>query len=127
MTQPPPVPRPAVLVVGAGPTGLAAAHLLGSQGVRVLLVERNATTGNDARRSASMTSRCAPCSRPAASTGRSTRSLFRAPGRSTSASAGGHSYTPAAPATSASGILSRTRSPSRSALARRARATGRSL
>jgi 3-(3-hydroxy-phenyl)propionate hydroxylase len=38
-----------VLVVGAGPTGLTAAHLLGSRGVRVLLVERNATTSNDAK------------------------------------------------------------------------------
>ncbi|MGW4214474.1 bifunctional 3-(3-hydroxy-phenyl)propionate/3-hydroxycinnamic acid hydroxylase [Lentzea sp. NPDC004789] len=49
MTQPPPVPRPDVLVVGAGPTGLTAAHLLGSRGVRVLLVERNATTSDDAK------------------------------------------------------------------------------
>lgn len=40
---------PPVLVVGAGPTGLAAAHLLGSRGVRVLLVERNATTSDDAK------------------------------------------------------------------------------
>ncbi|WP_327347562.1 bifunctional 3-(3-hydroxy-phenyl)propionate/3-hydroxycinnamic acid hydroxylase [Streptomyces europaeiscabiei] len=40
---------PPVLVVGAGPTGLTAAHLLGSRGVRVLLVERNATTSNDAK------------------------------------------------------------------------------
>ncbi|MER7930120.1 bifunctional 3-(3-hydroxy-phenyl)propionate/3-hydroxycinnamic acid hydroxylase [Streptomyces sp. NPDC096057] len=38
-----------VLVVGAGPTGLTAAHLLGSLGVRVLLVERNPTTSNDAK------------------------------------------------------------------------------
>ncbi|MER5836384.1 bifunctional 3-(3-hydroxy-phenyl)propionate/3-hydroxycinnamic acid hydroxylase [Streptomyces sp. NPDC002130] len=45
MTPPP----PDVLVVGAGPTGLTAAHLLGSRGVRVLLVERNATTSNDAK------------------------------------------------------------------------------
>ncbi|MDG5809413.1 bifunctional 3-(3-hydroxy-phenyl)propionate/3-hydroxycinnamic acid hydroxylase [Streptomyces ossamyceticus] len=49
MTPPPPVIRPDVLVVGAGPTGLTAAHLLGSRGVRVLLVERNATTSNDAK------------------------------------------------------------------------------
>ncbi|WP_055539556.1 FAD-dependent monooxygenase, partial [Streptomyces neyagawaensis] len=40
---------PPVLVVGAGPTGLTAAHLLGSRGVRVLLVERNTTTSNDAK------------------------------------------------------------------------------
>ncbi|MFK4099309.1 bifunctional 3-(3-hydroxy-phenyl)propionate/3-hydroxycinnamic acid hydroxylase [Streptomyces sp. NPDC019531] len=40
---------PQVLVVGAGPTGLTAAHLLGSRGVRVLLVERNATTSDDAK------------------------------------------------------------------------------
>ncbi|MET9914710.1 bifunctional 3-(3-hydroxy-phenyl)propionate/3-hydroxycinnamic acid hydroxylase [Streptomyces sp. NPDC006476] len=48
MTEPS-VRQPAVLVVGAGPTGLAAAHLLGSRGVPVLLVERNATTSNDAK------------------------------------------------------------------------------
>ncbi|BBC35013.1 3-(3-hydroxy-phenyl)propionate hydroxylase, FAD/NAD(P)-binding [Streptomyces graminofaciens] len=35
--------------MGAGPTGLTAAHLLGSRGVRVLLVERNATTSDDAK------------------------------------------------------------------------------
>ncbi|KUN58552.1 bifunctional 3-(3-hydroxy-phenyl)propionate/3-hydroxycinnamic acid hydroxylase [Streptomyces griseorubiginosus] len=40
---------PPVLVVGAGPTGLTAAHLLGSRGIRVLLVERNTTTSNDAK------------------------------------------------------------------------------
>ncbi|WP_031480862.1 bifunctional 3-(3-hydroxy-phenyl)propionate/3-hydroxycinnamic acid hydroxylase [Streptomyces bicolor] len=40
---------PSVLVVGAGPTGLTAAHLLGSRGVRVLLVERNATTSDAAK------------------------------------------------------------------------------
>ncbi|MDH6219612.1 bifunctional 3-(3-hydroxy-phenyl)propionate/3-hydroxycinnamic acid hydroxylase [Streptomyces pseudovenezuelae] len=57
MTAPPPASqprsrshhRPAVLVVGAGPTGLTAAHLLGSRGVRVLLVERNATTSDAAK------------------------------------------------------------------------------
>ncbi|MCW8384125.1 bifunctional 3-(3-hydroxy-phenyl)propionate/3-hydroxycinnamic acid hydroxylase [Streptomyces justiciae] len=42
-------PAPPVLVVGAGPTGLTAAHLLGSRGIRVVLVERNATTSNDAK------------------------------------------------------------------------------
>lgn len=40
---------PPVLVAGAGPTGLTAAHLLGARGIRVLLVERNATTSNDAK------------------------------------------------------------------------------
>jgi 3-(3-hydroxy-phenyl)propionate hydroxylase len=40
---------PEVLVVGAGPTGLTAANLLGSMGVRVLLVERNATTSDAAK------------------------------------------------------------------------------
>jgi 3-(3-hydroxy-phenyl)propionate hydroxylase len=45
MSQPP----PAVLIVGAGPTGLAAAHLLGSLGVPVLLVERNPGTSDDAK------------------------------------------------------------------------------
>ncbi|GAA3767631.1 bifunctional 3-(3-hydroxy-phenyl)propionate/3-hydroxycinnamic acid hydroxylase [Streptomyces phyllanthi] len=40
---------PPVLVVGAGPTGLTAAHLLGSRGIRVVLVERNSTTSNDAK------------------------------------------------------------------------------
>lgn len=42
-------PRPAVLVVGGGPTGLTAANLLGSMGVSVLLVERNDATSNDAK------------------------------------------------------------------------------
>lgn len=42
--------RPAqVLVVGGGPTGLAAANLLGAMGVRVLLVETNETTSDDAK------------------------------------------------------------------------------
>ncbi|QFQ94944.1 NAD(P)-binding protein [Streptomyces phaeolivaceus] len=47
--QPPAPARPAVLIVGAGPVGLTAAHLLGARGVRVLLVERNATTSDDAK------------------------------------------------------------------------------
>lgn len=38
-----------VIVVGAGPTGLTAANLLGSYGVRTLLVERNATTVQEPR------------------------------------------------------------------------------
>lgn len=42
-------PRPLVLIVGAGPTGLTAANLLGSMGVRVLLAERNGTTSDDAK------------------------------------------------------------------------------
>lgn len=41
--------RPSVLVVGGGPTGLTAANLLGSLGVRVLLVEQNAGTSDDAK------------------------------------------------------------------------------
>ena len=49
MAEPPPSHQPAVLVVGAGPVGLTAAHLLGSRGVRVLLVERNATTSDAAK------------------------------------------------------------------------------
>jgi 3-(3-hydroxy-phenyl)propionate hydroxylase len=38
-----------VIVVGAGPTGLATANLLAHYGVRVLLVERNATTVQEPR------------------------------------------------------------------------------
>ncbi len=38
-----------VLVVGAGPTGLTLANLLGTMGVRTLLVERNATTVQEPR------------------------------------------------------------------------------
>jgi 3-(3-hydroxy-phenyl)propionate hydroxylase len=33
-----------VAIVGAGPTGMTIAHLLGQAGVRVILIERNATT-----------------------------------------------------------------------------------
>ncbi|GGN22834.1 bifunctional 3-(3-hydroxy-phenyl)propionate/3-hydroxycinnamic acid hydroxylase [Streptomyces fuscichromogenes] len=47
--QAPAADGPAVLIVGAGPVGLTAAHLLGSLGVRVLLVERNATTSDAAK------------------------------------------------------------------------------
>lgn len=55
MTPPSPAQQPGspvtptVLVVGAGPTGLTAAHLLGSRGIPVLLVERNATTSDAAK------------------------------------------------------------------------------
>ncbi|MGO4492318.1 FAD-dependent oxidoreductase, partial [Arthrobacter sp. 2YAF22_2] len=38
-----------VLVIGAGPIGLAAANLLADQGVRVMLVERNASTSDEPR------------------------------------------------------------------------------
>lgn len=38
-----------VLIVGAGPAGLATASYLGMSGIRVLLVERNASTVNEAR------------------------------------------------------------------------------
>jgi 3-(3-hydroxy-phenyl)propionate hydroxylase len=40
---------PQVLVVGGGPTGLAAANLLGALGVRVLLVERHEGTSDEAK------------------------------------------------------------------------------
>src|SRR4051794_7529623 len=33
-----------VAIVGAGPTGMTIAHLLGQAGVRVILIERNAAT-----------------------------------------------------------------------------------
>ena len=46
---PDPGPDPAVLIVGAGPTGLTAANLLGSLGVPVLLIERTPTTSDDAK------------------------------------------------------------------------------
>jgi 3-(3-hydroxy-phenyl)propionate hydroxylase len=38
-----------VVVIGAGPTGLVLANLLGREGVRVALVERNASTVDEAR------------------------------------------------------------------------------
>lgn len=41
--------EPPVLVVGAGPVGLTAANLLGALGVRVLLVERNTATSDEAK------------------------------------------------------------------------------
>lgn len=40
---------PSVLVVGGGPTGLAAGNLLGALGVSTLLVERNPVTSDDAK------------------------------------------------------------------------------
>jgi 3-(3-hydroxy-phenyl)propionate hydroxylase len=49
---PPPAPRAAradVLVVGGGPTGLTVANLLGTFGVRTTLIERNASTSNEAK------------------------------------------------------------------------------
>jgi hypothetical protein len=39
--------NPEVLVVGAGPTGLVSAILLGSSGVRTLVVERNPATSDE--------------------------------------------------------------------------------
>lgn len=45
----PPPDRVEVLVVGSGPVGLVAAALLGSRGVRTLVVERNATTSDEAK------------------------------------------------------------------------------
>ena len=44
MTSPLPV-----LVIGAGPVGLAAANLLAARGVPVVLVERNPTTSDEAK------------------------------------------------------------------------------
>ena len=38
-----------VVIVGAGPTGLVLAHLLGVQGVRTLLIDREAGTVGEAR------------------------------------------------------------------------------
>src|SRR6185369_7014587 len=41
--------RHAVVIVGAGPTGLTLANLLGGEGIDVLLVERNESTVNEPR------------------------------------------------------------------------------
>ncbi|MCP2338965.1 FAD-dependent monooxygenase [Actinomadura rupiterrae] len=41
--------NPPVLIVGAGPVGLTAASLLAARGVPVVLVERNATTSDEAK------------------------------------------------------------------------------
>ncbi|MFC4909563.1 bifunctional 3-(3-hydroxy-phenyl)propionate/3-hydroxycinnamic acid hydroxylase [Actinomadura gamaensis] len=41
--------HPPVLVVGAGPVGLTTANLLAARGVPVVLVERNATTSDEAK------------------------------------------------------------------------------
>ncbi|WP_406163466.1 bifunctional 3-(3-hydroxy-phenyl)propionate/3-hydroxycinnamic acid hydroxylase [Streptomyces sp. NBC_00882] len=52
MTTPPSASSgatPLVLVVGAGPVGLTAANLLGTLGVRVLVVERHTTTSDEAK------------------------------------------------------------------------------
>nr|WP_051182851.1 bifunctional 3-(3-hydroxy-phenyl)propionate/3-hydroxycinnamic acid hydroxylase [Nocardia vinacea] len=46
---PPASMLPQVLIVGAGPTGLTAANLLGAYGVRVLLIERNPGTSDAAK------------------------------------------------------------------------------
>lgn len=42
MTTPPSLPYFSVIIVGAGPTGLAAANLLGMMGIDTLVLERNA-------------------------------------------------------------------------------------
>lgn len=42
-------PHWGVVIIGAGPTGLTLANLLGAEGVRTLLVERNPTTVNEPR------------------------------------------------------------------------------
>ena len=49
MTTVPSTGPPQVLVVGGGPTGLTAANLLGALGVRVLLLERNTSTSDEAK------------------------------------------------------------------------------
>lgn len=48
MNGPAPTAAP-VLVVGAGPVGLTAANLLAARGVPVLVIERNATTSDEAK------------------------------------------------------------------------------
>jgi len=50
-----------VVVVGAGPTGLTLANILGMHGIRTLVVERNAVTVGEPRACRSMTNRCARC------------------------------------------------------------------
>src|SRR5450432_1224611 len=42
-------PRYDVLVIGAGPTGLTCANILGMYGIRTLVVERNAATVGEPR------------------------------------------------------------------------------
>ena len=42
-------PHYPVVVIGAGPTGLVLANLLGKAGVKTLVVERNAATGSEPR------------------------------------------------------------------------------
>jgi 3-(3-hydroxy-phenyl)propionate hydroxylase len=41
--------RVSILLIGAGPTGLTLANLLGTQGASGLLVERNLSTGHEPR------------------------------------------------------------------------------
>lgn len=48
MIHPSPSPLP-IAIVGAGPTGLTAANLLGALGVPVVLLERNAATSTEAK------------------------------------------------------------------------------
>ncbi|MEO1330912.1 MAG: bifunctional 3-(3-hydroxy-phenyl)propionate/3-hydroxycinnamic acid hydroxylase [Pseudomonadota bacterium] len=49
MTVPPAVTRAEVAIVGAGPTGLLLANLLGAAGVSVVIIERNANTVQEPR------------------------------------------------------------------------------
>jgi 3-(3-hydroxy-phenyl)propionate hydroxylase len=44
-----PLVRYPVVIVGAGPTGLTLANLLGSEGIRALLIERHPSTGREPR------------------------------------------------------------------------------